>query len=216
MKVAQFYKGHVSGWLLAIVAIGLDIAAAYFVDDPSKSAKVIRWSAWLTSAAAIWLVFVAQYDAWKDEFEKREAEEAKNLWPSIQGEVFDFMASGIRGEGGPPPHCYTGISCSLYLCNERAALTTLKELRIDGSRLQPPAEFSKINVVRTSSPQEHPIRLDRGLGTHCGVIAEISFNNFWEQIQESLDLNAIKVSVIDSFGGEHSLLVRQGEVFRKP
>jgi hypothetical protein len=72
MSVVRFYKGHISGWLLAIVAIGLNIAAAHFVDDPSRSAMVVRWAARLTTAGAIWLVFVAQYDAWKKERTARE------------------------------------------------------------------------------------------------------------------------------------------------
>ena len=121
MKVAQFYKGHVSGWLLAIVAIGLDIAAAYFVDDPSKSAKVIRWSAWLTSAAAIWLVFVAQYDAWKDEFEKREARRLR-----IFGHPFKerFLISWLLVFGGKAVlrHTATQVSHAVSICVMNAPL----------------------------------------------------------------------------------------------
>jgi hypothetical protein len=52
---------------LAIVAIGLNMAAAYFIDDPAKSAVVVRWSARVTLAAAIWVSFLAQYDAWKEQ-----------------------------------------------------------------------------------------------------------------------------------------------------
>jgi hypothetical protein len=66
---AKWYKGHVSRWLLAIVAIGLNMAAAYFIDDPAKSAVVVRWSARVTLAAAIWVSFLAQYDAWKEQRE---------------------------------------------------------------------------------------------------------------------------------------------------
>jgi hypothetical protein len=65
--VLRFWKTHVSGWILAIIAIGLYIAAAYFSGIPSVSAQIIKWSAWLTSGAAFFMVFVAQYDAWKEE-----------------------------------------------------------------------------------------------------------------------------------------------------
>jgi len=95
------YKSHVSGWLLAIVAIGLTIAAAFFVDDPSKSAMVIRWAARITGVAAIWLIFVAQYDAWRQEREaKQKALDELNKEADMQGTVFVFpVDSGDRTEG---------------------------------------------------------------------------------------------------------------------
>lgn len=98
-NVIRWYKGHVSGWSLAIVAIGLNIAAAFFADDPSKSAMVVKWSARLTGAGAIWLLLVAQYDAWREEHEARIGAEARlvpravirnltpRVWPAGQGGV---------------------------------------------------------------------------------------------------------------------------------
>jgi hypothetical protein len=89
--VAKWYKGHISGWLLSAVAIGLCIATAYFADDPTKSARVVKWSAIITTAAAAWMFVVAQYDAWKEEREARlKAEDRlkpkaiiRNLTPRI-------------------------------------------------------------------------------------------------------------------------------------
>ncbi len=75
--VWRAYKAHVAGWLLAIVAIGLNIAAAFFIDDPSKSAVVVRWSATLTGAGAIWLMLVAQYDVWRKERLRAETAEMR-------------------------------------------------------------------------------------------------------------------------------------------
>ena len=81
--VVHFYKSRVSGWLLAIVAIFLNIAAAVFVNDPSKSVMVVRWTANLTSFGAIWLILVAQYDAWRKERDRSEKAEM-GLVPRIR------------------------------------------------------------------------------------------------------------------------------------
>jgi len=67
LAVVRWYKGHISGWLLSIVAIRLAIAPALFADDPSGSAEVIKWSAVLTVLAAIYLFLMVQCDAWKEE-----------------------------------------------------------------------------------------------------------------------------------------------------
>jgi hypothetical protein len=101
--VAKWYKGHVSGWLLAVIAIGLAIAAAYFSDDPSKSAMVVRWSARLTVSAAIWVFFVAQYDAWKEERLARNALEdrlrPKAVIINLTPRVWPANTGGVRVTG---------------------------------------------------------------------------------------------------------------------
>lgn len=89
--VFRLWKMHVSGWILALVAIGLTIAAATVADDASRSAKVVKLSAWLSGSAAIWVMFVAQYDAWKEEREARTKAEhsaghftGPEVWLSFQ------------------------------------------------------------------------------------------------------------------------------------
>lgn len=70
ITVFGFWKKHVSGWLLAVIAISLSLAAAYYSGNQGSSEKVLQWSAKLSVAAAIWVVFVAQYDAWREQHEK--------------------------------------------------------------------------------------------------------------------------------------------------
>jgi hypothetical protein len=72
VAVTRWYKGHISGWLLAVIAIGLSVAAALFANDPGGPSLVVKWSARLSVAAAIWVFLVAQYDAWRSERNKSD------------------------------------------------------------------------------------------------------------------------------------------------
>jgi hypothetical protein len=67
LTVFRLWKTHVSGWILAVVAIASVIAAAIVSDDAGRSALVVRATALITSVAAIAVILVAQYDAWKEE-----------------------------------------------------------------------------------------------------------------------------------------------------
>ncbi len=101
VTVFRVYKTHVSGWLLAIVAIGLTIAAAVVQGDQSTAASVVKWAAWLTGGAAIWLVFVAQYDAWRQEREaKQTALDELSKDANMHGTIYVWPAPSYpRPEG---------------------------------------------------------------------------------------------------------------------
>jgi len=62
---AKLWGNHIAGPVLAIIAIASVIGAAVVRNDPSLAAKFLVWTAWTTSAATVFLMFVAQYDAWK-------------------------------------------------------------------------------------------------------------------------------------------------------
>jgi hypothetical protein len=107
VTVFRVYKTHVSGWLLAIVAIGLTIASAAVQNDPSRAAMVVRWAAWLTSGAAIWLVFVAQYDAWKQERDaKQVALDELDQEADMRGTIYIWP-----GQGGVRPEARIQFKC---------------------------------------------------------------------------------------------------------
>ena len=84
VAVFGVYKTKVSGWVFAIFAIGLTITTAFVVNNPSKYVMLIRWAAILTSAAAIWMVFVAEYDAWR--VERNRAKGAEKQLADIEDE----------------------------------------------------------------------------------------------------------------------------------
>jgi len=84
VAVFGVYKTKVSGWVFAIFAIGLTITTAFVVNNPSKYVMLIRWAAILTSAAAIWMVFIAEYDAWR--VERNRAKGAEKQLADIEDE----------------------------------------------------------------------------------------------------------------------------------
>jgi hypothetical protein len=67
---ARLWGNHIAGPVLAIIAIASVVGAAFVRKDPSLAAKLVVWTAWSTSVAAIFLMFRAQYDAWKKLDEK--------------------------------------------------------------------------------------------------------------------------------------------------
>jgi hypothetical protein len=129
VTVWRVYKTHVSGWLLAIVAIGLNIAAAYFLTDPSASAEVVKWSAKLTAVGAIYLVFVAQYDAWRQERCRAEKAEFR-LVPRIKIGVPQQHFWGLKEQRGSTGTGYffgvTNLSEAESLESLRAELISME------------------------------------------------------------------------------------------
>ena len=61
----KLWGDHIAGPALAVIAIASVIGAALLRNDPSGTAKFVVCTAWITSVAAVFLMFVAQYDAWK-------------------------------------------------------------------------------------------------------------------------------------------------------
>jgi len=195
--VARWYKCHVSGWLLAIIAIGLSVAAAYFSDDPSKAALVVKWSARLTVTAALWVFIVAQYDAWNEERNARERAE-KELAASqtalateadIKGQAYDLRIS--RYAHG------MSITSHIYLCNGNPTRTTIRSLILTVS----PKEGENLNVL--SHVNNKNIPLERGIGSE--YLAE----SFIKIMPEKLDLASLRFTLVDSLGKLHSIQVDQ-------
>lgn len=74
---ARSWGVHISGPVLALAAISLGILAALYADDPSAGVRIVRWSAMTTGALSAILIFVAQYDVWKEQKELTEQREAE-------------------------------------------------------------------------------------------------------------------------------------------
>jgi len=61
----KLWGDHIAGPVLAVIAIASVVGAAWVKSDPSLAAKLVVCTAWVTGAATVFLMFVAQYDAWK-------------------------------------------------------------------------------------------------------------------------------------------------------
>ena len=87
MTVLKLWGNHISGPVLALIALVLGFASAHYASDAQIGTRLVKYSAWLTGAASILLVFVAQYDAWKIERDSLETEQRKNSGSHITGEL---------------------------------------------------------------------------------------------------------------------------------
>ena len=74
----KLWGGHIAGPVISLIAIVSVITAAFVRNNPSRAAMIVVGTAWLTSAAAIFLMFVAQYDAWKKINQSLAIEKSKN------------------------------------------------------------------------------------------------------------------------------------------
>ncbi len=82
---------------------------------------------------------------------------------------------------------------------------------LDGSALDPPAEFSQVTFIRGADKV-----LEQGIGVNCDILLTYTFKGFqWKQIGR-VDLTNIKVYAVDSFGIKHLISVPPGEGLPTP
>jgi hypothetical protein len=127
--------------------------AAFFL--PSSIARISF------TILAVIAGLVTCYRIWKAEYDKYQAEVAKNERPEIRGAAFHFgVPSGIRCDSTPPAATFP-IAFQVNVCNHRNVTTNVVEINLDGSKLSPPVEFSEVHsplVGRT---------LELGIGVGC-------------------------------------------------
>jgi hypothetical protein len=133
--------------------------------------------------------------------------------PEIQGELRGFRLSGRPGESrtGNVWRCYANAACKLYICSSKPTKVTLKELIIDGSALDPPAEFTQVTFLKGGDQV-----LEQGIGVDCDLLLNYTFKGLqWKQIGR-VDLKTVKVYAVDSSGNKHLISVSQGESLPTP
>lgn len=219
-RVRGIWTKNIAGPVAIVCAIVLPIAGVSFHVSPAVTVCLAA----APLLIAILLTWPAHYEVWSEERAlrekevseeraKREAAEVSNARPEIQGELNSFRLSGNPGESRTLNvwRCYASAACKLYVCNSRAMKTTLKELVIDGSALDPPAEFSQITFIRGADKV-----LEQGVGVNCDVLLTYTFKGLqWKQIG-SVDLKNVKAYAVDSFGNKHLVSVPQGERLPTP
>lgn len=193
---------HVSGWMLAVTAIGLQVAAAWVSDDPSRSAIVVKWSAWITTAAAVWVIFVAQYDAWREERKRAEEESAKNLKPQIDGQITDFRKGSAHGTSilDGEHYRHTQFSCKLLLTNRRQVTTNITGYALVGFECSPVIAF--FNLVM--SPPNVEVTYAKGSIVNLSGIAQIKGESATE---EKVSLDGLYAVVLDGFRDSHAIQI---------
>ena len=87
--VAKLWGDQISGPILAVIAIIAVCVEAKFANDPTATATVARYTAWVTGGMSALLILVAQYKAWSAERDKyevvsRKLEEIERSKPHIK------------------------------------------------------------------------------------------------------------------------------------
>ena len=75
--VASLWGSHISGPILALVAIVAVFVNARYANDATATAAAAEYVAWITGALSGFLIFVAQYQAWSGERNNFEAASKK-------------------------------------------------------------------------------------------------------------------------------------------
>jgi hypothetical protein len=233
-RVLTIWLKKIAGPVAALCAVILPIAGVAFHLSPIAT----TWLGVTPLLLAILLTWPAHYELWKEVGEKREEPEARKERQArkeqqmpevseprpqidkpriegamIQGELSGFRLSGNPGESrtGNSWRCYANAACKLYVCNSNPVKATIKDLVIDGSALDPPAEFTQVTFLRGADKV-----LEQGIGVNCEVLLRYAFKGFqWKQIGR-VELKNVKVYAVDSFGAQHLISVPPGESLPTP
>jgi hypothetical protein len=159
----KLWGGHIAGPVISLIAIVSVITAAFVRNNPSRAAMIVVGTAWLTSAAAIFLMFVAQYDAWKKINQSLAIEKSKNeAAPHMDITVLNVVSYGRLGEGltdlffhvrlvlGEPSQVYIR-DFTLQISNEATSLTANEIEDVpEWSLVKPVGIFSRFPCVPLS------------------------------------------------------------------
>ncbi|HXM60167.1 MAG TPA: hypothetical protein VN950_04870 [Terriglobales bacterium] len=85
--VAKLWGKQISGPILAVVALVLGFLAAHYANDAEVGVKLVKVSALITGGVSVLLIFVAQYEAWKNEREALEGEKKRQSGSDVRGEI---------------------------------------------------------------------------------------------------------------------------------
>jgi hypothetical protein len=230
LETGKSWGQQISGPVLALTSMVFLFAAAHYTDSAQQAAAVLKWSAWLTGAVAILLIFVAQFDVWSRERDMREAQRsktdaeiAKNAKPEIQAEVLSLTMIGMVGNETSmvgnqttPVECSTRVQFQIQAVNVRPVTVSLRGIKIDGSKLPIPAIFENAEVWRPQSPGSplaHSAHPDLPYGIHVDLAAsaEITVKGCnRDGIGRTLDLTGLKIELLDALGGAHLIDVEPG------
>jgi hypothetical protein len=87
LVAGKLWCEEISGPILAVVSIVLILAYAHYSDNANATAKLVKYSAWLTGTISILLIFVAQYKAWRDERNAMNKEKVRQVGADIRGNI---------------------------------------------------------------------------------------------------------------------------------
>ncbi len=171
--------------------------------------KFLSRATWI---AALVCFFVANYSAWKYERDKYETEKSKNGRPEIKGHAAGFDVDGkrghMRGDSAQGYACFE-MRCYLDLCNHRPVPTNLTDIKLDGSKLDPPMEFQEVQFDMGK-------KLEFGIGIAVTVTARVVVDGFTMTSLRARDfsMDDLAITVVDGFGDSHPIDISYNERLR--
>ncbi len=215
--VSQIWGKHISGPVLAFLAIVLPIIAG-FITDARIVAKFLNLAAIATGLLAVLLILVAQYEVWRlerdtgekkwrEEHEKYEAEFAKNAKPELRGRAHTFVRQGFYGTGSDHgiEHASSGFKFRLDICNYRPTPTNFKQLHLGWANKS--VTFSDVKCETAE-----PLELHQGMGRTLTVSGTVLVEEVDNSRTVRLELDGLTVVAIDGFGVSHTMEVEKGAV----
>jgi hypothetical protein len=213
----RFWGSRISGPILALVGFGLIVINLCIPSDsPAIAAKALLVGAWITLGAAGFMVLIAQYDVWDAERDKYEVEVLKNARPEIQGDASNFR-SGKYADS--PEGCQTEIWFELNVTNCRQVTTNVRDLELDGTKMECGPQFSNVYGFPYSQTigMDHPksdlldVELRPGFNIPFRGHARISIpGREWRDFEFVVDLAALQINLVDGFGIRHPIGIRPG------
>jgi len=153
------------------------------------------------------MIFVAQYEVWKEERQKYETEVARYSLPDIKGEAFAFHAlsygDGIQHD--EIKSCGGRIQFDITVCNHRPVLTNLTEIAIDATDLKPGADFSHISTSNTVLVNT---QMPMGISVFLRFNADVFIPGFHLRELGPIDMTPLKIRLKDGFGHFHEIGAR--------
>ena len=214
VTVLKLWGGHISGPVLALASIILTVCAAVFANDPKVGSAVVKVSALVTAILAVFLILVAQYDAWKLERIALEQERSRSLRPQLKGEAHTFLtylrSTSLTLSQEPSKHMRY-VSFQITVCNTRNVETNIRGIDVDGANLLPPCVFLNENVMGRDDDNKplngESVLLRYAVSTGLTVSAMCLPRT---DRPVSIDLSSLRISLIDGLGDRHQIHVRQG------
>lgn len=209
MSVGKIWGQQIAGPVLAFVSIAM-IVSVPFVSDPVVATRIVKAGAWITGICALLMVFAAQYQLWSQERDQleheraaRQAAEARNSRPELNGEAYSFERRRFSGSSSEPTY-FSELQFQVTLSNHRPVTTNVQQILVDGSLLNPPVKFSECEIP--------DIRLEQGIARSFTVTGSAEVAGVRpSREQEGINLQPLKITVVDGFGNPHAIPAKDGE-----
>jgi hypothetical protein len=180
---AESWGRAISGPVLGVAGLGL-LAAQQTITDP-KAASVLRLCGWGVLVIAGLMIFVAQYEVWKQEYEARAKAQAElDANAEVRGQV------RIYCQGGTPAE--TNIGFRVEVANygrQPCEIVTIKATIVLAERT-----FTRVTNLHRPSIKE--LTHGRSFIESSGMVIPLS-------LDDVLKCN-VSFSLVDALGNEHS------------